>query len=175
MSQSPERDFEAAAASQAQYEPVETRNAPRQARKEALRAAAEEDTMGSIWEQVKYRNEFGHYTFERFESMQLLNLCLQQHEIRGLADEIYRVIGSGNHYPADMLRGKAGRLKPMLKEYSTYSPESRQLTGADESLIAVHEVMGYPKADISTISPWDKTLVANIPRLMVGCLCCCSV
>jgi hypothetical protein len=43
---------------------------------------AEEDTIESIWRQVMARNEDGCYNFERFESMQLPNLCLQQHELR---------------------------------------------------------------------------------------------
>jgi hypothetical protein len=38
----------------------------------------------------------------------------------------------------------------------------------DETLIAVHEIMGFPKADVKTISPFDKTKIANIPRLMAS-------
>ena len=97
-------------------------------KKEIEEGKAEEDTIGSIWRQVMARNEFGHYNFERFESMQLLNLCLQQHELRALADEIYRVIGSSTDYPADKLRGKVSRLKPMLKEYSAW-PDSHDTAG----------------------------------------------
>ena len=133
---------------------------------------AEDDPIASIWKQVMTRNEEGHYNFERFESMQLLNLCLQQHELRLLAEEIYDVIGSGDYYPAAKLRGKVARLKPMLKEYSMYlrSPKlvllSDPIVVLDENLIAVHEVMAFEKAAFKTISQFDRTKVCDVPRLM---------
>jgi hypothetical protein len=132
----------------------------------------EDDPIASIWKQVMTRNDEGHYNFERFESMQLLNLCLQQHELRLLAEEIYDVIGSGDYYPAAKLRGKVTRLKPMLKEYSRYLQNpmltlpSDPIVVLDENLIAVHEIMAFQKAAFKTISPFDRTKVCDVPRLM---------
>jgi hypothetical protein len=79
----------------------------------------EGDKISTIWRQVKEKNsDGGHYNFERFESMQLLNLCLLQHDLRMLAKEIFRTIGNSDEYPAELLQDKVERLRPMLKKYS---------------------------------------------------------
>jgi hypothetical protein len=76
--------------------------------------------IDTIWEQVKERNSTGQYNFERFESMQSLNLCLMQHDLRKLTNEIFGALNDNQDvYPHDgPMREKIARLRPMLKEYS---------------------------------------------------------
>ncbi|KAK5005387.1 hypothetical protein LTR16_004243, partial [Cryomyces antarcticus] len=70
----------------------------------------------TIWTSVEQRNNSGHYNFERFEFMQLLNLCLLQEDIREVAKDIFELVGS-EHAPVEYLRDLIGRLRPMLKDY----------------------------------------------------------
>jgi hypothetical protein len=74
--------------------------------------------LGTVWAQVKEKNETKNYNFERFETLQLLNLTLLQYELRKLADEIYTAIGDTDVCPADRMGDKAERLRAKLKEYS---------------------------------------------------------
>ncbi|KAH0536827.1 hypothetical protein FGG08_006325 [Glutinoglossum americanum] len=114
----------------------------------------EDDPIYTTWEQVKLKNASGHYNFERFESMQLLNLCLLQNDLRNLSREIFTVIGSSSKYPAERLHGKTERLRSLLKEYN-------------EALIAVHEIMSYPKAPFKNIvGPYDTPSIGRVPLLM---------
>jgi hypothetical protein len=76
--------------------------------------------LSTVWAQVKEKNETHHYNFERFESLQLLNLCLMQYNLRKLADEIYTTIGDTEVYPAERMAERAERLRVMLKEYSEW-------------------------------------------------------
>lgn len=74
----------------------------------------------TIWKQVEERNYSGNYNFERFESMQLLNLCIMQYEIRKLSNDIFEVMHEGgeDEFPYDQLESRIESLKPMLKNYS---------------------------------------------------------
>ncbi|TKA81836.1 hypothetical protein B0A49_01066 [Cryomyces minteri] len=71
----------------------------------------------TIWTSVEQRNNSGHYNFERFEFMQLLNLCLLQEDIREVAKDIFELVGS-EHAPDEYSRDLIGRLRPMLKDYN---------------------------------------------------------
>lgn len=76
------------------------------------------DSSKTIWEQVKEKNESGQYNFERFESMQLLNLCFLQDDIRKLALEVYALADRSSEFQAAEVRKQVERLRPLLKEYS---------------------------------------------------------
>jgi hypothetical protein len=92
-------------------------------RKHAVQRGTSPDRfqIDTIWEQVKERNSAGQYNFERFEAMQLLDLCLLQHDLHKLAGEIFGAVKDNKDvYPDnDPMREKFARLRPMLKEYST--------------------------------------------------------
>lgn len=136
--------------------------------------------VSTIWRQVNEKNKTGAYNFERFESMQLLNLCLLQHEIRTLSEEVYHTIRKHAHdeetwdcdYPEEVLKEPVERLRPLLKEYSMFSIRLLRrylLTRyTDETLISVNSVMSFPRAALDSIGQFDKTKVAGIPRLMVS-------
>ncbi|TKA81839.1 hypothetical protein B0A49_01069 [Cryomyces minteri] len=116
----------------------------------------EDELTSTIWTSVEQRNNSGHYNFERFEFMQLLNLCLLQEDIRGVAKDIFELVGS-EHAPIEYLRDLVEKLRPMLKNYN-------------EGLIQVHEIMSYPKASLKTIKDSnlqsDRTKVEAVPLLM---------
>jgi hypothetical protein len=68
--------------------------------------------INTIWEQVKQRNSAGRYNFEHFEAMQLLDLCLRQHNLRKLSNKVLGAINNHkNVYPDDeAIRERAARL-----------------------------------------------------------------
>ena len=76
------------------------------------------ESTSSMWEQVRVRNQSGNYNFQRFESMQLLNLCLLQHDIRMLSKEIFKKINHSDVYPDEELNDEIVKLRPLLKDYS---------------------------------------------------------
>ncbi|KIV99207.1 uncharacterized protein PV09_09071 [Verruconis gallopava] len=123
----------------------------------------------TIWQQVHDKNETGQWNFERFESMQLLNLCLLQHEIRETSEEIYDVVRERatiegywdiEEFPVDRVKEPAARIRALLKE-------AQLIQGPDETLIAVNSVMAFPKAPFGTIKEYDGTKYKAIPRIMV--------
>ncbi|MCJ1388813.1 hypothetical protein MMC18_001663 [Xylographa bjoerkii] len=111
------------------------------------------ESTSSIWEQVRVRSQSGNYNFQRFESMQLLNLCLLQHDIRMVSKEIYKKINRSDVYPAEELDEEIAKLRPLLKDYN-------------RSLMQVHEIMAYPKAAYETISKYDTPKIGRVPLLM---------
>jgi hypothetical protein len=110
------------------YVPPEDREVEKSARPKVNPYKTRLPDTSTIWRQVHDKNETGQWNFERFESMQLLNLCLLQHEIRETSEEIYDVARERaaiegywevEDFPIDRVKEPAARIRSLLKEYST--------------------------------------------------------
>jgi hypothetical protein len=110
------------------YVPPEEREAEKSAQPTVNPYKTRLPDISTIWRQVHDKNKTGQWNFERFESMQLLNLCLLQHEIRETSEEIYDVVRERatiegywdiEEFPADRVKKPTAQIRLLLKEYST--------------------------------------------------------
>lgn len=80
----------------------------------------------TIWQQVKEKRDSKQYSFERFETAQLLNLCLLQNDIRVKTKQMYQM-AERSPFPVDDVRAMVEEMRPQLKDYSMQVTHSVRL------------------------------------------------
>jgi hypothetical protein len=129
----------------------------------------------SILQRVKDKRSSGEYRFDRYETMQLLNLCFYQVEIRPLEHNIFELLESKVEDEDRLfnLAKKISLLRQLLKEYS--KPNMRDwfcMRGnkyADAALLSFYQLMAFEVTEKSTKEydqtssggPWVMIDVAN--------------
>ncbi|KAG9232001.1 hypothetical protein BJ875DRAFT_497863 [Amylocarpus encephaloides] len=105
----------------------------------------QDDTM-SIFQRVKDKRNSGEYHFDRYETMQLLNLCFYQVEIRPLESGIFELLESKDKDEDTLLdlANKISLLRQLLKEYNA-------------ALLSFHQLMSFKVAEEIT-KEYDQTI-----------------
>lgn len=128
----------------------------------------QEGDTTSIFQRVKDKRSSGEYHFDRYETMQLFNLCFYQVEIRPLESGIFDLLKSKDKDQTKLLNlaNKINLLRQLLKEYSKPKREGMVL---HESNKDVHVLLSYLSTSLWP-SRWPRKVRRSMTRPSVAVL-----